>query len=181
MYADVKGGFVLKYIIIFTILMIAVVQDVHCSKVSNNLIFLGYSISFIYQCFMKANMLFWFQGVFIPIGSLFLLFYLKMFGAGDIKLLSVIGGFCGWKISMYILLLALFYGAVWSCYKIMHYKNGKDRILYFMKYLAILMLIKKRIPYRESGSSDKSYTISFSVLILIAFISWGIFKLVEVF
>lgn len=150
------------------------IQDVHCSKISNNLIFLGYIISFIYQCMIRVNLLFWLQGIFIPIGILFGLFYLKMFGAGDIKLLSMIGGFYGWKVSMCILLLALLYGAVWSVCKMLLEQNGKDRFLYLISYLRVLMLTKKRILYREKGSTDKSYLISFSVVIFIAFVSWSI-------
>nr|WP_297939300.1 prepilin peptidase [uncultured Lachnoclostridium sp.] len=159
----------------FTYLLIAAIQDVCCSKVSNDLIFLGYCISMIYQCIYQKNIVIWLIGVCAPVFVLFILFFLKMIGAGDIKLMSVLGGFYGWKISLKVFLLALLYGSVWSVVKFIVHRNMKERFLYFFQYVQFIFLTKKRISYRNNDAMEKSYTIPFCVTILWAYCSlvWG--------
>lgn len=112
----------------------------------------------------------WVLGVGLPVFLLFLLFYLKMLGAGDIKLLSVLGGAYGWKASIYILLLALCFGGVWSIIKIIYNHNLRERFLYFWTYINNILILKERVPYLVKGSYEHSYTIHFSIMILLAFI-----------
>lgn len=117
----------------------------------------------------------WLMGVCVPVLVLFILFFLKMIGAGDIKLLSVVGGFYGWKISLKFFLLALLYGGVWSVVKFIVHRNVRERFLYFFQYVQLIFLTKKRIPYRNNDKVEKSYTIPFCVTILLAYCSciWG--------
>jgi len=98
-----------------------------------------------------------------------------MIGAGDIKLMSVLGGFYGWKISLKVFLLALLYGSVWSVVKFIVHRNMKERFLYFFQYVQFIFLTKKRISYRNNDVMEKSYTIPFCVTILWAYCSlvWG--------
>lgn len=152
------------------------IQDIRCSKVSNFLIMLGYSISLFYQCIFQRNFIFWVQGILLPIILLFFLFYFKMLGAGDIKLLSVLGGFIGWKGCFVILMLSIGYSAIWSLVKMLYYNNLKDRFLYFSHYVYCLLHHYSRMPYRQKELVHCSYTIQFSVAIFIAFVSYLIWK-----
>lgn len=129
----------------------------------------------IYQCIYQKNIVMWSMGVCVPVLVLFILFFFKMIGAGDIKLLSVIGGFYGWKISLKFFLLALLYGGVWSVVKFIVHRNVRERFLYFFQYVQLIFLTKKRIPYRNNDKVEKSYTIPFCVTILLAYCScvWG--------
>lgn len=174
-----RGGFILKYIVVFLILIIATIQDFRCSKISNILVILGYSISFIYQVIYEVNILLWLCGILLPIVMLFLLFYLKMIGAGDVKLLSVIGGFVGGRNSIQIFIWALFIGAVWSLLKMLRYGNLRTRFSYFFHYIYCLITNHSRIPYREKGTNQKSYTIQFSFAILLAYIGYYLFFFME--
>jgi Flp pilus assembly protein protease CpaA len=92
-----------------------------------------------------------------------------MLGAGDIKVISVLGSIYGWKVSLKIFVLSLFYGAVWSVVKLIIYRNGKVRFCYFFQYLKQIMREKKCLPYRTGQETDKSYTIPFTVVILISY------------
>lgn len=157
------------YIFHFFYLMAAAVEDVRCSKVSNVLIFLGYLISVIYQCIIRRNIFMWLTGVFVPVLVLFVLFYFKMLGAGDIKILSVLGGFYGWNQSLKLFCIALLYGALWSVIKLMIYHNVKERFIYFIQYLSVLWSTGKRVAYRTESSDEKRYTIPFTVTILMAY------------
>lgn len=170
-----RGGFILKYIVIFLILIIATIQDFRCSKISNILVILGYCVSFIYQVVYEVHFLLWLHGILWPIVILFLLFYLKMLGAGDIKLLSVLGGFIGGKDSLQVFVWALFIGAVWSLLKMLCYGNLRTRFCYFFHYIYCLITNHSRIPYREKGTNQKSYTIQFSFAVLLAYIGYYLF------
>ncbi|MBR3771007.1 MAG: prepilin peptidase [Clostridium sp.] len=176
-----KGGGLLVYIYVLIILTIAAIQDYRCSKVSNVLIYLGYIISFTYQCIMNNRcLLTWLSGIVVPVILLFLLFYLKMLGAADIKLISMIGGFYGWRFSLYVFALAMLYGAVWSVYKLYRYRNFKERLAILIQYLNTLMVLRRRIPYLKADSSRDSYTIPYSVVILFAFITKLLFEVYKV-
>jgi Flp pilus assembly protein protease CpaA len=141
-----------------------------CSKISNELIVLGYYISMIYQCMYRKNSVVWVTGVSVPVLILFLLFAFKMIGAGDIKVLSVIGGFYNWSVCLKIFLIALLYGAVWSFLKIVLYGNIKERFLYFLQFCFKCLTKRKRLSYRDG--LNKRDTIPFCVPILLAYLSF---------
>lgn len=152
--------------------MMAAIQDYRCSKVSNVLIYLGYSISFMYQCIMNNKcFLYWFFDSIIPVMILFLFFYLKMLGAADIKLISVLSGFYGWRLGLRIFAISIVYGAVWSMFKLYRHRNLAERLAYLRDYFNSIIILKKRIPYLRWDSSSNSYTIPFSVVILLAAIT----------
>lgn len=94
-----------------------------------------------------------------------------MMGAGDIKVISVLAGVYGWRVSLQVFVLALFYGAVWSIGKLIIYRNAWERFCYFFQYLERIMSVKKCMPYRTERERDKSYTIPFTVVILMAYVT----------
>lgn len=152
--------------------MIAAIQDYRCSKVSNVLIYLSYSVSIMFQCINNnGNILSWFIDVMVPIMILFLLFYLKMLGAADIKLLSVISGFYGWRYGLYVFLDSLIYGVLWSVLLLYKNRNLGKRLAYLKDYLSTIIVLRKRIRYLGDDSQRGSYTIPYSVVILLAFIT----------
>lgn len=174
-----RGGFILKYIVIFLILIIATIQDFRCSKISNILVILGYCVSFIYQVVYEVHFLLWLHGILLPIVILFLLFYLKMLGAGDIKLLSVLGGFIGGKDSLQVFIWALFIGAIWSILKLVYCRNVRERLEYFYQYICYFLQNYSRIPYRTTNANEKSYTIHFSFAILLAYVGYYLVYFME--
>ncbi len=123
----------------------------------------------IYQCIYQENLIKWLMGIWIPIIVLFLLFYCKMLGAGDIKVLSVIGGVYGWKYSLMCFFIALLVGSMWSIGKLILYRNGRERFLYIPQYLRTIIYTKRRISYREFSTVDKTATIPFCIAIVLAY------------
>lgn len=108
----------------------------------------------------------------IPILLLFLLFYFKMLGAGDIKVFSVLGSFLGWGIVVRIGAISFVYGAIWSIVKLVYYRNAKQRLKYLMQYISTSLLLRKRTPYLIRGEQSKYYTVHFSVIILWAYLTY---------
>jgi len=152
--------------------IIACILDIRTSKVSNQLIFLGYISSLYFQVRQAGwnGIKIWGMGAVMPMILLFLLFYFKMLGAGDIKLFSVIGSFYGTKNTLFIILFAFLVGAVYSIISLLKHHSFKERFRYFFTYLNQVLVLKKRIPYISQNEKTKTYVIHFTVCILIGFL-----------
>lgn len=88
------------YIILSLVLSFSVVSDLKLSKIPNILVFpasiSGLAINTWYSGFagLKHSL----AGMVLPIIILGVFFYVRLLGAGDIKLLSAIGSIIGWKL-----------------------------------------------------------------------------------
>lgn len=130
-------------------MLAAIGMDLKSEKIKNSLIMLG-----IAGIMVKAA---WFfglsrmadcgMGFMIPIFSLFILFYFHMFGAGDIKLLAVTGGFLGVRGSIFCMLASFFIGAVFAAVKMLYYNSFHERFAYFFHYMKKILKNQKREPY----------------------------------
>lgn len=105
-------------------------------------------------------------GAALPIAVLYLLFQFRMLGAGDIKLLSALGGIMGaggvWK----CILCSFLLGAVISAWILVVCGNLKERILYFLHYLLNYRRTGSRVPYIRRGERMENF--HFTVPILLA-------------
>lgn len=83
------------YLTLLTILTMAVVTDFREMRISNRLIASGFIWGFALRIMGEggAGAVHFLVNISIPVILLFLLFQLRALGAGDIKLLSVAGGF----------------------------------------------------------------------------------------
>ena len=99
-------GDLIKYIIIFILLGLAVKQDVKSFKVSNKLNLAGCLIGIFHSLLFYGIGGLWHSmlGIIIPFVMLFPLFLFGLLGAGDIKLLSAIGSFLSKRIIVVIVL-----------------------------------------------------------------------------
>ena len=99
-------GDLIKYIIIFILLGLAVKQDVKSFKVSNKLNLAGCLIGIFHSLLFYGIDGLWHSmlGIIIPFVMLFPLFLFGLLGAGDIKLLSAIGSFLSKRIIVVIVL-----------------------------------------------------------------------------
>lgn len=135
--------------ILLLILTISMVQDLKIKKVKNWLILLGLSIGLFFQVGLLGaeGLGIFFLGIGIPIAMLFVLFSFRVVGAGDIKLLSVVGGFLGPSSVLKCIILTFILGAVFAFIKILRKQNLLYRLQYLAKYLFNFMKTKKIEPY----------------------------------
>lgn len=151
------------YLII--ILGLAVYYDVRYFRIPNFLIGIGMVTGLIYQLLYKtatwSEVLF---GMLIPIVILFLLFYLHMLGAGDIKLLSVTGIFLGTSI-VSVIWNSFLVAAVISFFQLMIQKNLFHRISYFFSYCIDVIKNKKASAYYNPIQDQYKSAMHFSVAI----------------
>lgn len=107
-----KGGESINYVIITGILVLAVYSDLRTFKIPNFLCGIGCLMGLIYM-FVEhgvAGMRKSFLGILLPIISMFILFCIRVIGAGDIKLFSAIGAFISKDIIWVILISFLLTG-----------------------------------------------------------------------
>ena len=88
-------------------------------------------------------------GSFLPAALLWILFLFRMIGAGDIKLLSVLGGIMGVPDILICMIWSVIFGAVLSAAILIICGDLSRRLTYFTNYFKLYFRTGKRIPYRE--------------------------------
>ena len=78
---------------LFSLLTVAAVQDVESGKISNRLIVTGLMIGIAAQIteYQVWGVYYFLRNISVPVILLYLLFQMRVLGAGDIKLFSMIG------------------------------------------------------------------------------------------
>ena len=93
----------------------------------------------------------WRCGLLVPILILGILFIFRMLGAGDIKLLSVIGSMIGPTKILNCISYSFLIGAVISAALMISSGIVCQRILYLLHYISAYFKTGKREPYYKSG------------------------------
>jgi len=153
------------FLAVFTI--VAVCMDLKSQKIDNLWIMIGWSAGLLYQIFSHR-----FRGVgvfllgsLLPIFLLYLLFWFRMLGAGDIKMLSVLGGVMGAGSILICMGWSLLFGALFSVAAMIVCGNFFSRFRYFIDYLRDFLKTKQVVPYMVRG--NRMENIHFSVPILL--------------
>ncbi len=155
----------------------AVCMDLDREKIDNRWILLGWISGLVYQI-QKSGLVgmgMFFSGAMIPVLLLYVLFRLRMIGAGDIKLLSVVGGFMGPRSSLICLGLSLVFGAIISLAILILCGNFKSRLRYFTEYFIQFSTTKKSIPYMVKGSRMEHIHFSVPVLMSVLMYVGGLY------
>lgn len=114
-------------------------------------------------------------GAVVPIAVLYGLFLFRMLGAGDIKLLSALGGLMGagsvWK----CIICSIILGAMISLAILLSCKNLQERIHYFIQYMCDYMRTGRRTPYILKGNRMENYPFTVSVLFAVMLYTGGFY------
>lgn len=135
--------------LLFIILSLSVISDVIISKVKNRIIIFGLASGLFFQIGILGikGIGIFILGIGLPVIILFILFLFRVMGAGDIKLLSVVGGFLGPIAVFKCIIITFFFGAVFAFIKILIKQNLLYRLQYLAKYSAEFRKSKKIKPY----------------------------------
>lgn len=165
------------------LLCIAAYEDLKSYRVSNEIIWFGWTVGILYHIWNDGGygILIWGMDSLFPIILLFILFFFKALGAGDVKLFSMISGLLGIRIVCNIIIISFCLGAVVSFIQMLYFGILKDRFLYFICYFK--EQIKQYKPYR--GKISRAYysaprdgrkcVIPFSAVILGAMVYYLLF------
>lgn len=153
-----------------TLLSVAVVMDIQSFRISNRLIISGF-ISGLFLQVLEAGVKglgVFILNVSIPIILFYLLFLIRVLGAGDIKLFSMIGGIWGFHLLIVTIVVSFLVGAGISLCKLLYHRNLISRLWVFKEYICQIMLAGRLLKYPKK-SQEENHVIHFSIAILIGY------------
>ena len=165
---DVYGP--LKMIQVLSLLFIvqaAVLCDLDRGKIPNALILAGLGMGFIYQSVLNgaAGAVLFLGGIFLPVLVFGPLYYFRMIGAGDIKLMSVIGAFMGPADCLSCMLGAVLAGGVLAFGLVLYHHDLSVRLFCFADYVREYRRTGVWKPYLEQVDKRAKFCFSIPVLI----------------
>jgi len=137
------------FIYLGSVLLVAAIIDVRIQKIPNLLTFPAAALALIYHCFTNGinGFLFSIGGLATGLVLLFIPYLLGGMGAGDAKLMGVVGGIIGAKGVIFAFLFTAVAGGVYALVLILYYRRHFRG--FFEKQfdtLLTLILTRKYIP-----------------------------------
>lgn len=165
---------VIKMIVVYMLLLIAVGMDLRSMRISNRLILVGLLLSFIQRVFCNGmgGFLTGIVLISLPVILLYLLFLVGALGAGDIKLFSLIGGFIQLKELMWCIIFAFLFGAIFSLMKMLYLGTFLRSMGHVSRYVRDIFQGERQVYQPESLEDGR---IHFSIAILCGFILTDIY------
>ena len=156
---------------------VAVCMDLSRQRIDNRWILLGWIGGFSYQVYyyQLSGAGYFLIGCLLPIVVLYLLFWFRMLGAGDIKLLSVLGGFIGPAAVFKCIGLSLLFGAILSLAILILCGNFLPRLRYFTDYFKHFFKTKKAVPYMIRGNRMEHIHFSIPVFMAVLLYVGGVY------
>ena len=148
----------LQRAIVLCLVAVAVCMDLKKEKVSNEWILCGWAVGSFWQIWSGGirGLAVFFLGALLPLTILFLLYYLRMLGAADLKLLSAVGGIIGPKKILVCMLYSFFLGAILAFLLLVARRSLAERLRYFFHYLWNFIRTKEFAPYGLTGNRPEN-------------------------
>lgn len=149
-----------RHWILLSLLAAAAWTDFRYRKIPNICIASGIVLGII---FMRLPFICTVLGVF-PV--VFPLFYFRMMGAGDLKLMALICGYMGIGPGALAIGTGLLLGAVYSLFQLWKQNLFKERISYFTAYIRQLIQTKQHVAYYVPERDGTNITMPLAVFLL---------------
>lgn len=104
-----------------------------------------------------------FSGAALFLAAGMCLFRFRVMGAGDGKLMAVIGGYLGLLAGFYAVALGFLAGAVWSLWRMKRYGIAAERLRYLKHYVETVMSSRMIQPYDSLDQPQAVHHIPFAV------------------
>lgn len=156
----------------------AVFQDLRKGIISNVLILFGFLGGAVFQLIRLggSGLILFFGSAVFPVLLFSILYYFRMIGAGDIKLLAALGGFLGISDLFRCLVCALIFGGILSLFLMIYRKNLIRRFQYLAGYVSSYIQGKEWQPYRRKGEKDGEFPLSVPIALSVWFFAAAGFK-----
>jgi prepilin peptidase CpaA len=148
------------YLIFFlsVVLLVAAVTDFKSQKIPNLITYPATALVLIYQALTGGfnGFLFAAGGIFVGLGLLFIPYLMGGMGAGDAKLMGIVGGVLGIKGVFYAFLFSAIVGGIYAVVLTFIYRQHFRG--FYKKQLTSLinfLLIRKYIPDPEESGPEK--------------------------
>lgn len=157
----------IQIIALVSLCVAAVLADIGAGKIPNSVTGTGLVMGLFYQVMDKSvlGIPLYFGGALLPVVLLGALYYFRMIGAGDIKLLCVIGGFLGPGGCFSCLTGAVFLGGAISLAVIVIRGIGWKRWMYLTGYISEYSRTGQWRSYMEGMEEEAGFCFSVPVLL----------------
>ncbi|HOM01727.1 MAG TPA: prepilin peptidase [Acetivibrio sp.] len=163
------------------LVLAALISDIRHYKIKNRLTFSFMLIGLATNLILEgiSGLIKSLLGIAVPFLLLFVLYALRMLGAGDIKLFSAIGAVLGFKAALWIMAYSFLAGGVIALIIVIVNRNGKERLFNIFNYLKNVFLTFNIQPYtnfEDKGSKAvfrMAYAISCGVIIFFVEVMLG--------
>ncbi len=156
-----------RIVALLCITMAAVLCDLRSGRIPNALIVTGLLCGFAYQILANGliGVLLFLGGSGLPALLFSVLFFFRMIGAGDIKLLCVPGAFLGPVHGLACLIFAVLSGGLISLILMVRHGNMYVRLQYFSEYVSSYCRDKIWRPYLSGADEDARFCFSVPILL----------------
>ncbi len=146
---------------VISILALAVFFDVKSMRIPNLLILTGIITSFISQTalFGRSGMADWGLGLLLGLSLFFPFYFLRVLGAGDVKLLATVGAFIGPSAIFEVTLFTLASGgilAILYALRIGAFRQSLENVRFMVTHSAVRTLQGKSLTLDELPVTPKS-------------------------
>ncbi|MDP4094486.1 MAG: A24 family peptidase [Bacillota bacterium] len=154
---------VIVYIEIILLLISSFLSDVFKNRIKNSITFgfsvLGMLTNLIISGFngLASSVLGW----LFPVVLLFILYALRMLGAGDIKFFSAVGAIAGWHFVIPAIIYSFVFGGIEGLFILVFDKNASNRFNVFYTYVKSCFLSLSLMEYEGFNKSGRDGTFPF--------------------
>lgn len=113
--------------------------------------------------------------VVVATAVFFPLFYVRMMGAGDIKLMALICGFLGFLNGSLAIFYGFLIGAAMSLIKLLVQRSLFQRLHYLYVYIRRLILTKEVTAYHDPARDGYAHTIPFGLCLFLGTLIYLLF------
>lgn len=160
-----------EYFITGILIFVAVFYDIRYGRIPNFLFILGFISGLLIQflSFSSISKTFPFiLGFLFPFISLYLLFKIRVLGAGDVKLLTVIGFHTGIERIIHITVYSMFIAGIYGLILLFILKDYRKRLLSLIRYARDVAEEGNLLSY-SNFTSPKTKQLYFSIAIGLAY------------
>lgn len=135
-------------------LLLAALADLKTDRIPNGYILFGIILGLSGSLLADKDLWKSFGSMLAAFLFLYPIYKIGALGAGDVKLLIMVGSFYAMREFMVILAGAFVIGAVFSLIKLLAEHNGRERMLYLFSYLSEIMQTRQWKLYGENLVQD---------------------------
>ena len=163
--------------VLLCFLIVAAIQDYDKAKIANAYIIVMVAVGFGIRIWNQDSFI-----LVLPIintfSVFFILYLIKVMGAGDVKLITASAVFLGREVWL-VTGIALFVAAVWGLFKLVRSHMLMTRIAAGMNYVGQVLGNKKLCSYSYGIRSGQEITVPFAVCLCVGYIGLYMYRMLQ--
>ncbi len=157
---------IIQVLEVIPLLLFATISDISSYKIKNSIIISFIIIGLATNIFINTNnILDYLVATILPIVALFILFALKMLGAGDIKLFCAIGSIVGTFNVAYCIIYSFLAGGAIALVVIIKNRSAMISLRNISTYFKCCILTQSLLPYKnDAGDANGCFHFSIAIV-----------------